>query len=534
MRSTQGIILFMALCVMVLPGYAQIGIFQTGTDIGTPGAAGSAVYDVADKMYTVTGSGADIWGTADNFYYLYNEVSGNFSLKARVYLYVDSGDSTWAKAGPMVRDNLTPGSSFGFAMIRASGQDFGPQWRETQDGSAASDDSKLTGGWDGTAVLEGLVEIERIGKTINYYYYTAGEEVKTLLHSQNISGLEDPVYAGLAVTSHSAGVTSYAEFTEVEFVELPATPVITTRSFSVSSFKPGQTFTTTLLCQNTLSTDTEFSLTETPPAGFTISEISHGGTMSGGVITWKFSAPPGITQVTYKMTVPADYNPAVSGYSVQWSGSSGVALTLGPAQLYMIDVSVGEKLFSFDFQDAAQLTQWEDLAGTFDIANGQFVEIDDADGPLVTLTGDPTLTDVAVSVKGMGLVADADWGIVFRCSGIGDFYSWQFVNGYLRMISYVGGSRTEPLGISITYAEELNAWQEFTVIVKGNVIYAFFNGEIQGVVVDDALTEGQVGLFGWVNGGTDLSNVAGGIAFDDFVVSKVGGAPVGVEQWSLY
>ncbi len=202
--------------------------------------------------------------------------------------------------------------------------------------------------------------------------------------------------------------------------------------------------------------------------------------------------------------------------------------------MFLVDVAIGETLFSFDFSDVSQLDQWEDLAGVFDIADGHFYEIVDAGGPLVTLTGDPTLTDVAVTVKGMGLVGDADWGVVVRCTDLGNMYSWQYVNGYLRVLRYAGGTRTEPLGVSINYAEELNVWREFTLIVKGNVLYAFFDGEIQGIVVDNALSAGQVGLFGWVNAGTDLSAVPGGIAFDDFVVSTVAGPPTAVGEWSLY
>lgn len=198
----------------------------------------------------------------------------------------------------------------------------------------------------------------------------------------------------------------------------------------------------------------------------------------------------------------------------------------------MITVGVGEELFSFDFEDADQVDQWTDLAGFWDIEGGLFYEWEDADGPLVTLTGDPTLTDVAVSVQGMGLVADADWGIVFRATDIGNFYSWQFVNGTLALLSYVNGTRSDPVLYSETYAEELNVWQDFMVIVKGNVIHCYFNGELKTIVEDDNLTAGQVGLFGWVNSGSTVEE-NGFIAFENFVVSTVG-EPTGVADWSLY
>jgi hypothetical protein len=40
-------------------------------DIGTTPVAGSGAYNAVDGTYAVSGSGADIWGTADNFNYSY-------------------------------------------------------------------------------------------------------------------------------------------------------------------------------------------------------------------------------------------------------------------------------------------------------------------------------------------------------------------------------------------------------------------------------------------------------------------------------
>ena len=79
----------------------------TSEDVGAVGAAGdSAVLD--DGTATVTGSGADIWGTADEFHWAYQTVSGNFSIEA----LVDSVEnvSRWVKAGLMIRATHDAGS----------------------------------------------------------------------------------------------------------------------------------------------------------------------------------------------------------------------------------------------------------------------------------------------------------------------------------------------------------------------------------------------------------------------------------------
>lgn len=456
-----------------------------------------------------------------------------------MWLY-NGGGNEWAKVGVMMREtgNSATSRHYWIELRAGSGSDgdrTDAQWRATTGGSS-SNVQILENGADVSDPGDGLyLRITRyaeIDLVVSEYSYDGVNWV--FAHSMNME-FPETIAWGLAISNHLDNEDlAEAIVSNVKLEQVAAIPFTVTRSMNTKSFVPGQTITTTLAVQNFALQATEVNITETPPAGFAISEISHGGTESGGVISWTLSAPPGQTLVTYKVTVPTSYDPAVNGYSVSWSGSGGGLDTSGITNMFLVDVAIGETLFSFDFSDVSQLDQWEDLAGVFDIADGHFYEIAAAGGPLVTLTGDPTLTDVAVTVKGMGLVGDADWGVVVRCTDLGNMYSWQYVNGYLRVLRYAGGTRTEPLGVSINYAEELNVWREFTLIVKGNVLYAFFDGEIQGIVVDNALSAGQVGLFGWVNAGTDLSAVPGGIAFDDFVVSTVAGPPTAVGEWSLY
>jgi len=58
--------------------------------------------------YTVQGSGADIWGTADEFCYVLTPLTGDFTIAARIERLQNV--HTWTKAGLMIRENLTPGS----------------------------------------------------------------------------------------------------------------------------------------------------------------------------------------------------------------------------------------------------------------------------------------------------------------------------------------------------------------------------------------------------------------------------------------
>ncbi len=208
------------------------GIFDSSMDIVDPanpdnlGAEGASVFDADTNTYTIVGSGNDIWNQADNFHFLFRQVPIDVpvSLKATVELDPMNGEQTWAKAGPMIRDDLDAAASHVFSMIRAGGRDFAPQWRATFGGNGAWDgDPSLVFGGDGAGEQNGTVEIERIpetNETIFYYFDAAtGERVQSMVRTdiEFLGSLDDAsqYFIGLAVTSHSVGIISSAVFSDV-------------------------------------------------------------------------------------------------------------------------------------------------------------------------------------------------------------------------------------------------------------------------------------------------------------------------------
>jgi len=165
--------------------------------------------------------------------------------------------------------------------------------------------------------------------------------------------------------------------------------------------------------------------------------------------------------------------------------------------------------------------KWTDLAGTLEIRDGMMCSVSAADGPLVSFIADweDDWSDYNIKVKAQGLVADADWGIAFRVQDAQNHYSWQFCNGSLMFISYVGGARTE--NAVKGQGEVLNEWQDFEVNVEGDTFDLYWNGDLIKTVSHNALEAGKVGLFNWINGGTALGE-NGGITFDDFIVEGEG------------
>ncbi|MGC9326891.1 MAG: hypothetical protein ACP5I1_04595 [Candidatus Hinthialibacter sp.] len=215
------------------PAFAQIGAFDSNMDIGDVGAAGSATaedvgtggdFGAAVYEYVIQASGADIWGTADEFHFVYMEVEGDFTIYGRTDIDVGGGDATWAKSGLMVRNNLTAGSAYAYAMLRAQGLDFMAQWRDEQDTDAASsgDDFIVPGTDLADYYDEGVtytMALERRGNTFNFYYVSFETGELVLQESHVVPDMEDPVYVGMAVTSHNDGemTTAYWRNVGIEF-----------------------------------------------------------------------------------------------------------------------------------------------------------------------------------------------------------------------------------------------------------------------------------------------------------------------------
>lgn len=214
-----------ALCIATVPAFAQIGGFDVSTDIGDVGAAGSATavdlgggdFGAPNWEYEITASGADVWGQADEFHFVYLEVEGDFSIFGKTDIIVGDGDPTWTKSGLMVRNDLTPESAYAYAFLR-SNLDMYSQWRDAPGSDAAGNDANavpaanIAGYFD--EGVTNTMELERRGNTFNYYYI-AVDGTRTLAETHTVTDMQDPVYVGMAVTSHNDGSLTTAFFQNV-------------------------------------------------------------------------------------------------------------------------------------------------------------------------------------------------------------------------------------------------------------------------------------------------------------------------------
>jgi beta-glucanase (GH16 family)/regulation of enolase protein 1 (concanavalin A-like superfamily) len=170
-------------------------------DIGVVGYSGSASTD--GTTYTVTGSGADIWNQSDNFQYVYQPVTGDGSIVARVV----SQDNTdgYAKAGVMIRETLDPTSAHALVDLTPShGAEF---IRRTATGAYAVDT------FDSAASAPYWVRLVRSGDTFTAYDSADGLNWN-LVDSATIP-MAQSVYAGLAVCSHNNSLLNNSTFDNV-------------------------------------------------------------------------------------------------------------------------------------------------------------------------------------------------------------------------------------------------------------------------------------------------------------------------------
>jgi PKD repeat protein len=169
-------------------------------DIGNVAIAGSAGY--SNGTYTLQGSGADIWGTADGFNFAYQPLNGDGTIVARVANLTNT--NSWAKAGVMIRESLDANSRHAMVVLTPNnGVAF--QYRATVGGSSSNINvNGLAPYW---------VKLTRAGTTFTAYQSANGSTwTKVGSVTMNLSA---NTYVGLAVTSHNTAAIANATFDNV-------------------------------------------------------------------------------------------------------------------------------------------------------------------------------------------------------------------------------------------------------------------------------------------------------------------------------
>ncbi len=202
------------ICLLAASAFAQsgaLGAFTNSDDVGAPAIKGATEFDVSTGEYRITGSGADIWGKADQFHYLWRQISGDFAVSATAKFLTDG--NAHRKGVIMLRQSLDTDSPFVHLVIHGNGMP-GVQFRKTKGANVNTVDLPIEG--PGTFKLK----LARKGSTITVWLAKEDGEWRQLGTTQNQLG--SPVLVGLGVSSHTQTAVNTVLFSNVSVEQLAA------------------------------------------------------------------------------------------------------------------------------------------------------------------------------------------------------------------------------------------------------------------------------------------------------------------------
>jgi TolB protein len=188
---------------------SSVGIFEGHGDVGTVLHPGSSVYDASKKIYTLTGSGANIWFAEDDFQFVWKKMSGDVSLTAEIAFTTTTGNEH-KKAALMFRQSLDADSVYVDIARHGNGMT-ALQLRDEKGAVTREVISNIT---SPTRL--------RITKRGDYVYMSLADKGGDL----QVAGgwvkipLQGPFYVGIGVCSHDKDVSETATFSNVDATTL--------------------------------------------------------------------------------------------------------------------------------------------------------------------------------------------------------------------------------------------------------------------------------------------------------------------------
>lgn len=190
----------------LLSGAQEKNLFDHHQDIGNVLHNGTFSFDSKSKTYRLSGSGANIWGTTDEFQYAYKKMRGDFILQARMN-FVGEGHEAHRKTGWMIRSALTPDAQMVSATLHGDGLT-SLQYRKSAASNVAEIKSKI--------VKPDVIQLERRGKRFIMSVAHSGEPFTVA--EMNEVEMGDEVFVGLFICAHNKDVVESAVFDNVRIV----------------------------------------------------------------------------------------------------------------------------------------------------------------------------------------------------------------------------------------------------------------------------------------------------------------------------
>ena len=167
---------------------------------------GTQIYD--NGKWVIQGAGEDIASTSDQFHAVWQTLTGDGSVSARVTSVPQ--EAQHSKGGVMLREGEDPGSPFYGVFAMAHGGLI-VEYRVQQAGNTALVDVPL----DTDNYLPIYLKVTRVGNLFNSYYSRDGVNWTNIVGDQKTIDMPAPLFAGLAVCSLSPTNLGTATFDSV-------------------------------------------------------------------------------------------------------------------------------------------------------------------------------------------------------------------------------------------------------------------------------------------------------------------------------
>jgi len=207
----KSIAIFLSIMILSAFSVRSQEMFQKyeGQNIGNPKLKGDFKFDEKEQSFTVEGAGYNIWFERDEFYFVSQEVEGDFILSANLKFFGEGVDPH-RKMGLMIRNSDAEDAVYMDAAVHGDGLT-SLQYREKKGNETLEKSTEIK--------APDFVQVERKG---NEYIFRLSKDGEPLVEVGSVKlDMNDEVLAGMFVSSHNEDVLEKALFWNVR-IEKPA------------------------------------------------------------------------------------------------------------------------------------------------------------------------------------------------------------------------------------------------------------------------------------------------------------------------
>ncbi|MEZ5104728.1 MAG: DUF5050 domain-containing protein [Draconibacterium sp.] len=181
-----------------------------GQDVGNPKLKGGFLFDEKLQKFTLSGAGYNLWFNRDEFYFVSQEIEGDFIISANLK-FIGEGTDPHRKIGLMIRNSNQENAVYMDGAVHGDGLT-SLQYREKE--GAETLEKALE-----KKEIPAFVQLERKGNNFTFRISKNGQPL-TEVGTVSLE-MRESVLAGMFIGSHNVDVIEKAEFWNVR-IEVPA------------------------------------------------------------------------------------------------------------------------------------------------------------------------------------------------------------------------------------------------------------------------------------------------------------------------